>query len=83
MNITKISRVRVLQETAKLSSNSIIKQDRAGKETCFTRYSFFMLNRDKILKLAGNKQAIEKIPTKTHIELIVTSILPCQFQRTR
>ena len=66
MNITKMSRVRVLQETAKLSSNSIIKQDREGKETCFTRYSFFMLNRDKILKLAGNKQAIAKIPTKTH-----------------
>lgn len=66
MNMTKMSRVRVLQETAKLSSNSIIKQDRAGKETCFTRYPYFMHNRDKILKLAGNNQAIAKIPTKTN-----------------
>ncbi len=66
MSITKMSRVRVLQETSKLSSNSIIKQERVGKETYFTRYPFFMHNRDKILKIAGNKQAIAKIPTKTN-----------------
>lgn len=66
MELTKMSRIKVLQQTGKLSSNHIIKQERTGKETKFTRYPYYMQHKNKILKLAGNEKAIAKIATKTN-----------------
>ncbi|MGE5533364.1 MAG: hypothetical protein ACM3UN_03335 [Bacillota bacterium] len=64
MQLTGLSRVRVLQETGKLAD--IIKQDREGKESKYTRIPQFMRRRNEILKLAGNEQAISKVATKTN-----------------
>lgn len=74
LQLTKMSRVRLLQETNKLSSNNIIKQERIGRETSFSRYPFFMQHKDRILKLAGNEKAIAKIATKTNPKINSTNI---------
>ena len=72
MKLTNMSRVRVLQEARKLSD--IIKQERVGKETSFSRYPYFMRHRDEIVKIAGNEQAIAKIATKTNPKINVASV---------
>ena len=61
-----MSRIKVLQQTGKLSSHKIIKQEKLGRETYFSRYPYYMQHRDEILKLAGNEKAIAKIATKTN-----------------
>lgn len=62
--MTGLGRMRVLQEAGKLSNNKIIKKTKLDGELAYEKDDFFSQNKNKILRLAGNKKALEKYPTK-------------------
>jgi hypothetical protein len=64
--ITRLDRMTVLQEAGKLCNNDIVKKTKVGKELAYEKYPFYTQNKDKVLRLAGNKKALEKFPTKTN-----------------
>lgn len=64
--ITHLDRMAVLQEAGKLSDNDIAKKTKLGKELAYEKYPFYTQNKDKVLKLAGNKKALDRFPTKTN-----------------
>jgi hypothetical protein len=66
MKRTRLSRVRVNQEAAKLSGNGIIQAFRVGKETSYQKDLFYSTNRSTILRLLANPKSLQKLPTKTH-----------------
>lgn len=63
---TSLDRIRVLQEGLKLCNNDIAKKTKAGKELAYEKYPFYTQNKGKVLRLAGDKEALEKFPTKTN-----------------
>jgi hypothetical protein len=66
VNITSLDRIRVLQEAGKLCNNDIVKKAKSGKELAYEKYPFYTQNKNRVLSLAGNKEALEKFPTKTN-----------------
>lgn len=62
--LTSLPRIRVLQEAGKLCDNHIAEKTKIGKELAYVKDPFYSQNKKKILKLAGNKKALEKFPTK-------------------
>lgn len=63
-NLTSLPRIRVLQEAGKLGNNHIVRRVKIGKEWGYEKDPFYTQNKNKILKLAGNKKAMSKFPTK-------------------
>jgi hypothetical protein len=64
--VTKLLKIRVLQEAAKLSGNGIVHAVKVGGETGYRKDSFYATNRSSILRLVGNPTKLAKLPTKTH-----------------
>ncbi len=62
--LTKLDRIRVVQEAGVLSDNEIVSKFRIGRRMAYEKYPFYSQNKEAILKLAGNKKAIEKYPTR-------------------
>jgi len=63
-DITSLPRIRVLQLAGKLCNNQIVKKVKVGKELAYEKDQFFSENKNRILKLARNKNQLEKFPTK-------------------
>jgi len=61
---TKLGPIRVVQEAGVLFDNDIVNKFRIGRRMAYEKYSFYSQNKEAILRLAGNKKAIEKYPTK-------------------
>jgi hypothetical protein len=66
VSMTSLDRIRVLQEAGKLCNNDIVKKTKVHGELAYEKYPFYTQNKDKVLRLAGNKEALEKFPTKTN-----------------
>lgn len=64
--ITGLDRMSVLQEAGKLCNNDVAKKTKVRKELAYEKHPFYTQNKDKILRLAGNKEALDKFPTKTN-----------------
>ena len=64
MELTKFSRVRVLQLGKKLADQQLVHQTKVGNETAYEKDRFYTRNRDKILRLATNPNSLKKLPTK-------------------
>ena len=64
--IADLDRMTVLQEAGKLCNNDIVKKTKIGKELAYEKYPFYTQNKDRVLRLAGNKEALDKFPTKTN-----------------
>ncbi len=69
VQLTSLSRMRVLQEAGKLCNNNIARKTKMNGETAYEKDPFYTQNKKKILRLAGNKKALEKYPTKTNPKL--------------
>lgn len=69
VKLTSLRRIRVLQEAGKLCNNRIVRKTKAGNELAYEKDPFYTQNKDTILRLAGNKKALEKYPTKTNPKL--------------
>jgi len=61
---TGLKRKRVLEEAIRLYNNRIIKKTRVNGKLAYERSDFYAQNKKLILRLAGNKQALAKYPTK-------------------
>lgn len=64
--MTSLSHMAVLQEAGKLCNNNIVKKTKIDGETAYEKDQFYTQNKKTILRLAGNKKALEKFPTKTN-----------------
>lgn len=64
VQLTSLPRIRVLQEAGKLSNNIIVKKTKVDGELAYEKDAFYSQNKRKILRLAGNKKALDKFPTK-------------------
>jgi len=61
---TGLDRIRVLQEARVLYSNRIVGRQKIDSELAYVKDDFFSQNKKTILRLAGNKRALEGFPTK-------------------
>lgn len=79
VKLTSLPRIRVLQEAGKLCGNHIARKTKIGNELAYQKDPFYSQNKTKILSLAGQKEKLDKFPTKTSPrirELSVTVSLP-------
>lgn len=67
--LTSLRRMRVLQEAGKLCNNNIVRKTKMDGETAYEKDPFYTQNKKTVLRLAGNKEALEKYPTKTNPKL--------------
>lgn len=74
VSLTLLDRVRVLQEAGKLCNNDIVKKIKVRQELAYEKYPFYTQNKDKVLRLAGNKEALEKFPTKVNPKITGTTV---------
>lgn len=61
---TGLPRIRVLQEARFLYNNRIVKRKKVNGKLAYEKDDFYSQNKKTILRLAGNKRAMEKYPTK-------------------
>jgi len=61
---TGLPRIRVLQESRYLYNNRIIKRRKVDGKLAYEKDDFFSQNKKTILRLASDKRAREKYPTK-------------------
>ncbi|HKX45544.1 MAG TPA: hypothetical protein VJP77_02490 [Planctomycetota bacterium] len=61
---TKLPHIRVLDAGKHLADHSIVKQVRVDGQTAYEKIDFFQRNRRKILRLAADPAAREKVATK-------------------
>ena len=61
---TGLPRIRVLQEARYLYNNRIIKRRKVDGKLAYEKDDFFSQNKKTILRLASDKRALEKYPTK-------------------
>jgi hypothetical protein len=68
MVITKMSRIRVLQEIDNLVQHDIVKRspDRINNETTYEKIGFYQQNKRKILSGFNCKEKRDKIPTRSN-----------------
>jgi len=62
--LTSLPKIAVLQEAGKLSNNHIVRKTKVKKDTAYEKDPFYTQNKNTILRLAGNREALEKYPTK-------------------
>jgi len=66
VKLTSLPRMTVLQEAGKLCNNHIVKKTKVGTELAYEKDPFYTQNKKTIFRLAGNREALEKYPTKTN-----------------
>ncbi len=64
--ITKLRRMRVLQEAGNLANNSIVKKTKVNGELAYEKDPFFTQHKKRILSLAGNKDKLARFMTKSN-----------------
>lgn len=80
VEVTKLSRMAVLQEAGKLCNNNIIKKTKLNGDTAYEKDKFFGQHKKKILQLAENKKQLSNFPTKTNPK-IQGIMIPVHFNR--
>lgn len=60
----KLPKIRVEQEAGVLYKNRIIRKTTFNKEIAYEKDDFSQQHKEEILRLAGNKKALSKYPTK-------------------
>lgn len=68
MDVTKLDRRRVLDLGRGLASNELVTQTKDDGITAYEKIDFFTHHRDKILQLARNPTARQKVPTKRNLQ---------------
>jgi hypothetical protein len=71
MKLTGYSRVNVLQLGGKLADQQLVHKDKVDGETAYAKDRFYAANKQKILRLATNPNALKKLPTKVSPQAVV------------
>ena len=61
---SRLPRIRVLQEAGVLAGNDIVHKTKVQKELAYEKDEFYSQNKEKVLRLAGNREALDKFPTR-------------------
>jgi len=61
---TGLDRIRVYQEARRLYNNRIVNQKKINGKIVYEKDDFYHQHKKKILRMAGNKVAMDKYPTK-------------------
>jgi hypothetical protein len=85
VQLSGVRRIRVLQEAGVLADNKIVHRTKVGKELAYEKDSFYSQNKERILKLAGNKAALRRFPTKTNpkSEISVRLSIPAKMVKVK
>jgi len=84
MKATGLSRIRVLQEGAKLAAHDVVDQEKINAETAYRKSIFIQHNKERILILASNPARLASFPTKWHNSGIrMTSSITVRIARQR
>jgi len=78
VSLTKLKKVRVLQEANILAGNYIIKKTKFKGNLAYEKDQFYNQNKKKILTLAENKSKLKTFPTKIHPQ-IETKVVMTHF----
>jgi hypothetical protein len=62
--MTKLSRVRVLQEGGTLSANQIVEKTKKDNQTAYKKDEMYTHHKRKILSILDNPDSVNKYPTK-------------------
>jgi hypothetical protein len=65
VRVTKLPRIRVTQEAAKLAGNDIVSKTKIKGELAYQKDSFIVQYKNKILSLAKNPERLTQYPTKS------------------
>jgi hypothetical protein len=63
---TGLNQIRVLQEGGKLAGNFLVIPIKVKGRTAYKKDSFYSLHKKEILRLAGDKAALNEFPTKSN-----------------
>ncbi len=66
---TGLTKKRVLECGKKLATQDIVEQVKVNSQTAYKKIDFFQQHRDKIIRLAGNPEERNKLPTKRRPEI--------------
>lgn len=74
MAVTGLPRNRVLDAGKQLASNDLVQKIRIGGITAYEKIDFFQEHRTKILRLAENDAARQKLPTKRKAQSLTDTV---------
>jgi len=63
---TKLSNVRLLQESGRLVANQLVDPVKVNGRTAFKKIPFYSSHKGTILRLATDKKKLERLPTKVN-----------------
>jgi hypothetical protein len=72
---TGLERIKVLKAARYLYNNRIVKQLKINGKLAYEKDDFYAQNKKKILRLAGNKKAMENFPTKWNPRTTSTTVV--------
>ena len=75
------SKVRVLQEGKRLSSEDIVNQTKKDGKTAYEKIDFYTQNKNRILSLVKNKDKLKKFPTKTNPQVQTNMDVTVRFNK--
>jgi hypothetical protein len=64
VKLSGVRRIRVLQEAGVLAGNDIVHKTKVGNELAYEKDTFYSQNKEKVLRLAGDRAALDRFPTK-------------------
>lgn len=85
VKLSDVRRIRVLQEAGVLANNKIVHKTKVGKELAYEKDPFYSQNKEKILRLAGNKEELDRFPTKFNPrhEVSITITVPKKMVKVK
>jgi hypothetical protein len=66
IDATGLNNIRILQEGGKLAGNNLVGTTKVDGYTAYVKDPFYSQHRDEILRLAGNRAALEAFPTRSN-----------------
>jgi len=79
--LTHLNRIRVLQEGGRLAGLGIVNQTKLDGDTAYEKDPFYTQCKDKVLRLAENKQALAKFHTKVNPKITGVQVKVCLPKR--
>jgi len=85
VKLSSVRRIRVLQEAGVLANNNIVHKTKVGRELAYEKDAFYSKNKDKVWRLAGNREALKRFPTKFNPrdEVSVTISVPKKMVKVK
>ncbi len=64
VRLSGLHRISVLQQAGLLADNGIVHKIKMGGVLAYEREPFYSQNKERVLRLSGNREALDRLPTK-------------------